>query len=74
MQTAKISVSIPVGLVAFVEHYKVTHACRTRSQVIEEALRLLRRQELEQAYSDAGKQSDPEWEATAADGLNDETW
>ena len=31
-------------------------------------------QALEQAYREAAAETDPAWEATVADGLNDEAW
>jgi hypothetical protein len=47
---------------------------RSRSQVFEEAIRLLRSRELENAYRAADAERDQAWENTAADGLADETW
>jgi Arc/MetJ-type ribon-helix-helix transcriptional regulator len=74
MQAEKLSVSLPIPLVQFIETYKVAHQCKSRSQVIERALELLRMQELEEAYRQAAQDVDPEWESTIADGLSDETW
>lgn len=74
MRTERLSVSLPISLVQFIEHYKVAHQCRSRSQVIERALELLRMQELEEAYRQAAEEEDPEWDITIADGLSDETW
>ncbi|MGH8653897.1 MAG: ribbon-helix-helix domain-containing protein [Gammaproteobacteria bacterium] len=74
MFTEKLSISLPAPLVRFVEQYRSTHRCRTRSQVFEEALELLRTRELEQAYREAEQERDAAWEVTAADGLNDEAW
>ena len=45
-----------------------------RSQVFEEAVKLLRSRELKNAYREADMQSDRAWEAAAADGPADETW
>jgi antitoxin ParD1/3/4 len=70
----KISVSLPASLVQFVEQYKATHQCKTRSQVFEEALELLRARELEWAYREAEQENDLAWEVTASDGLADEAW
>lgn len=47
--------------------------CKSRSQVIEEALKLLEAAELEAAYRAAAQEEDPEWETVIADGLSDET-
>ncbi|TAE60561.1 MAG: CopG family transcriptional regulator [Nostocales cyanobacterium] len=74
MQTEKISISLPAALLQFVENYKITKGCKSRSQVIELALDLLRFQELEQAYLEASAEIDPEWELTVQDGLKNETW
>ena len=48
MQTEKISISLPTSLMQFVENYKISKRCKSRSQVIELALDLLRNKELEQ--------------------------
>lgn len=72
--TEKLSISLPAPLVRFVEQYRSTHRCRTRSQVFEEALELLRTRELERAYREAEQERDAAWEATTADGLSDEAW
>ncbi|MBD2693736.1 MULTISPECIES: CopG family transcriptional regulator [Nostocaceae] len=74
MQTEKISISLPSPLVQFVENYKITKGCKSRSQVIELALDLLRYQDLEQAYREASTEIDEDWELTAGEGLTDETW
>jgi antitoxin ParD1/3/4 len=74
MQVAKVSVSLPASLLEFVESYKATHQCKSRSQVIEQALELLRSQELEAAYRDAAQEIDPAWDVAIADGLSDEAW
>lgn len=74
MQVEKLSVSLPAILVRFVENYQATHQCKSRSQVVEVALQLLREQELESAYREANQEIDPNWEMTVADGLTDEAW
>jgi antitoxin ParD1/3/4 len=74
MQTEKISISLPTSLMQFVENYKISKRCKSRSQVIELALDLLRNQELEQACREASAENDPNWEITIGDGLTDETW
>lgn len=74
MRVEKISVSLSGSLVKFVENYKTSHQCKSRSQVIEKALQLLQQQELESAYREANQEINPDWELTAADGLTDETW
>ncbi|MEH2321683.1 CopG family transcriptional regulator [Nostoc sp.] len=74
MPSEKLSISLPASLIEFIENYKVTKGCKSRSQVIELALELLRYQELEQAYSQASAEVDPDWDLTIGDGLTDETW
>ncbi|MDD2774594.1 MAG: hypothetical protein PHU06_01420 [Gallionella sp.] len=74
MYAEKLSVSIPAGLVGFIEQYRATHALKSRSQVIGAALELLRQRELETAYLAASQEVDADWEQTTADGLNHETW
>ena len=73
MQVAKLSISLPQPLLTFVGAYRQSHACKSRSQVIEKALEVLREKELEEAYSLAAEEVDPAWDATVADGLADET-
>ncbi|WP_343217823.1 CopG family transcriptional regulator [Halotia branconii] len=56
------------------ESYKLAKGCKSRSQVIEMALQLLREQELEQAYREASAEVDNDWDVTITDGLADEAW
>lgn len=74
MQSQKLSISIPMELMRFVEHYQTVNKCKSRSHVIELALVLLQEQELEQAYREADAEIDTDWDFTVADGLSDETW
>ncbi len=71
--SAKVSVSVPDSLAGFVERYRKQRGLN-RSQVFEEALKLLRSRELEAAYRAADAELDNAWENTAADGLTDEAW
>ncbi len=73
MQSEKLSVSLPLPLVQFIENYKLAKGCKSRSQVIEVALELLRCRELESAYREASAEVDSAWDMTVADGLADET-
>jgi antitoxin ParD1/3/4 len=73
MSAAKISVSVSESTVDFVESYRKKRGLK-RSQVFEEAIRLLRSRELEAAYRAANAESSEEWDITASDGLPDETW
>lgn len=70
----KLSISMPRQLLDFVERYRVDHDIRSRSEVIERALLVLRERELESAYRDASREVDPAWDATVADGLDDAAW
>ena len=74
MQSQKFSISLPLEMVKFIEHYKNETGCPSRSQVISEALHLLQLRELEQAYREASLETDQAWETTVGDGLSDETW
>jgi Arc/MetJ-type ribon-helix-helix transcriptional regulator len=74
MQAAKISVSLSASLLAFVETYKVSHQCKSHSQVIEQALELLRSQELEAAYWEAAQEIDPALDVAIVDGLSNAAW
>lgn len=74
MNVEKLSISLPPSLVEFIESYKVSKGCKSRSQVIEEALELLRNRELEEAYRLASAEVDNAWDVTVADGFADETW
>jgi antitoxin ParD1/3/4 len=73
MNAAKLSISIPGSLAGFIEKYRKKRGLN-RSQVFEEAVKLLRSRELEAAYREAGLESDNGWESTVSDGLADETW
>ncbi len=74
MYAEKLSVSLPAGLVGFIEQYRTAHALKSRSQVIGEALELLRQHELEAAYQEANQETDTDFDSTIADGLSNETW
>ncbi|HVA39481.1 MAG TPA: ribbon-helix-helix domain-containing protein, partial [Candidatus Binataceae bacterium] len=74
MSAVKLSVSLPDSLAGFVESYRKRRGLKSRSQVFEEAVRLLRSRELETAYREASTDRDKVWESTVSDGLGDETW
>ncbi|HUY38189.1 MAG TPA: ribbon-helix-helix protein, CopG family [Candidatus Binataceae bacterium] len=73
MSVAKLSISLPGSLAGFIEKYRKKRGLN-RSQVFEEAVKLLRSRELEAAYREAGSESGRDWESTVSDGLADETW
>ncbi|MBI2313707.1 MAG: CopG family transcriptional regulator [Betaproteobacteria bacterium] len=74
MHAEKLSISLPESSARFIEEYQAKHALKSRSEVIELAIRLLRERELESAYRLAAREADSGYEVTASDGLADETW
>lgn len=74
MATEKLSVSLSKSSVQFIENFKSTYHLRSRSQVIEKAVNLLKERELEDAYREANEEIDSDWEVTVRDGLSDEAW
>jgi antitoxin ParD1/3/4 len=74
MNAEKVSVTIPKDLYGFIDQYRSAHALKSRSQVVSEALELLRQRELDQAYQAANDEVDTDFDATSSDGLRDETW
>ena len=67
----KISVSLSTPLVRFLEQYQSTHAVKTRSEVVERAISLLREAALEQEYRESSSENDPAWDITVGDGLHE---
>ena len=74
MSQQKLSVSISEPIAQFVASYQGTYKLKTKSEVVERALELLREQELEKAYAEASSEVDPAWDVTLKDGLADEDW
>lgn len=74
MLAEKVSVSLSPTLLRFVEQYQQSHALKSRSRVVEEALNLLRQRELEGAYRAASEEVDAAFEIADRDGLVDEAW
>ena len=69
-----LNVTVERELADYLERYRDTHGLKTRSEAVEEAIRSLRRVELERdailAAQDPEQQADAEWWAfTSADGL-----
>jgi Arc/MetJ-type ribon-helix-helix transcriptional regulator len=68
----KLSVSLPAEDVEFVDSYVARTGEPSRSSAIHHAIELLRAASLEHEYASAFEEWDePEWDATAADGLAD---
>jgi Arc/MetJ-type ribon-helix-helix transcriptional regulator len=74
MLAEKLSISLSPQAVEFIETYRVEHAIKSRSKVIERALRRLREDELERAYAESAASADPDWNVASGDGLADEAW
>ena len=67
--------SIDQQLLAFLESYQQKYQIKAKSEVVSEALRLLRERELESQYAAAmqeWKQDADVWEAVTGDGLTGE--
>jgi Arc/MetJ-type ribon-helix-helix transcriptional regulator len=74
MRTEKLSISLTPEAIRAIDAYRTAHAIKSRSQVIEQALRRLREDDLESAYREASRADAPDWDATVGDGLSHETW
>lgn len=74
MSAEKLSISLPPNLVLFVKEYQASYNYSSKSEVIQEAIKLLRTKELENEYYAAGKEIDSTFEVTDTEGLEDETW
>jgi len=72
----KVSVSIPVDDVRFLDEYAREQGLDSRSAAVHRAVRLLRTAELAEAYQAAweewGSSSAADWDQTAGDGLADD--
>lgn len=72
MTIAKLSVSIDQQLLAFLEGYQKKYNIKAKSEVVSEALRLLRERELDSQYAAAMEEWQQEselWEVVTGDGL-----
>ena len=79
MNVAKLSVSLDPRKLEFISKYQQTHGVRTKSEVVERAIKLLEHEELKtqyaQAYSEwAQSGEETVWDVTSADGLEPEDW
>ena len=72
MKRRKISVNVSESIAQFITRYQADHPLKTKSEVVERALELLREQELERAYAEAANEHDPTWDVTLKGGLPDE--
>ena len=74
----KLSVSLPIEDVEFLDAYAAAQGAESRSAVLQRAVRLLRASELTDAYEEAWDEWAPSddralWDSTAADGMADAT-
>lgn len=74
MQARKISISLTKPAYEFVENYQATHHCKSRSEVINQALKVLQKNQLASCYQEANDEIDNSFESTTNDGLSDEAW
>lgn len=75
MHTQKISISLPKPLYDFIGSYQEAYHCKSRSEVVDKALRLLQQKQLEGCYREANSEIDSNFEVTSFDGLdNNEMW
>lgn len=61
MAPERLSISLEAPLLAFLGQYQEAHAVRSKSEVMAQALRLLRERELESQYAAAMR----EWQASS---------
>jgi antitoxin ParD1/3/4 len=69
----KVSVSIERPLYRFIDDYQ-SKSHKSRSEIINEAVKLLREHQLEVCYKEANSEIDNAFDITVGDGLEDETW
>ena len=68
----KLSLSIPVDDVEFLDAYAAQHALASRSAAVRHAIRALKDAVLPQAYAEAWTEFEAEpaaWDATVGDGI-----
>lgn len=71
----KLSISLPQQQFDFVADYQSQHHYKSRSDVIQKALRLLQQMQLTHYYREANSEIDDAFEITLNDGIDDnETW
>lgn len=74
LYSEKLSISLPSTLIAFVKDYQMAHDYKSKSEVFQEALKLLRKKALEEEYGQANQEIDSTLDNLSSDGLDDETW
>jgi antitoxin ParD1/3/4 len=71
MQAQKSSISLTEDLVKFIDQYRSDRELKARSELINQALRLLKQQSLEAAYTEAYAEmslEDALWDVTTGNG------
>ncbi|WP_350350323.1 antitoxin [Microbacterium sp. A8/3-1] len=70
MSNAKVSLSLSVSDIAFLDTEQLSGRYASRSAAVQDAVRLLRESRLADAYAQAfGEGYDEEWDSVADDGL-----
>lgn len=79
VQSHKVSISLPEELLKYADSYRKNHGLASRSEVLAQALKMLREAELAQGYKDLAaeyrEQHEPLLSTIGAEGLepSDET-
>ena len=76
MATTKLSISVDPSLAQFIDTYQADNKVPTKSEVVERALKLLQKAELQREYAEAYAEWQESgeaavWEATVDDGLGE---
>ena len=76
MATTKLSISVDPSLAQFIDSYQADNKVPTKSEVVERALKLLQKVELQREYAEAYAEWEESgeaavWEATVGDGLGE---
>ncbi len=74
MYAQKISISLPQEQCQFIEQYQLEHHCKSRSDVINQALILLQEKQLETAYAEANAELDYDLDHLSGEGLDHGAW
>ena len=80
MNKTSMSITVDKSLVDFVKDYQEKHKVRSKSQVVERALKALRQAQLIEEYKTSIKEWEANaeeaalWDGTVNDGLNDKAW
>jgi cell division protein FtsB len=70
----KWTVSVAFPLARFLERYQKNHNLATRSEALEQAIKLLQDRELEREYAESALEDDAIWDNALKDGLTPALW